>query len=58
MVELEFALMKNAPGLLWFFILFHMTMNIKVFAAAENSAYIITQEDKRLETGGVRPQTS
>ena len=31
-----------------FLILFQVIMNIEVFAADENSAYIITREDKRL----------
>ena len=48
MVELEFALMKNTPKMIWFLTLFHIIMNIEVFATDENSAYIITQEDKRL----------
>ena len=48
MVELEFALMKNTPKMIQFVILFQVIMNFDVFAAVENSAYIITREDKRL----------
>ena len=48
MVELEFALKKNTPKMIRFLILFQVIMNVEVFAADENSAYIITREDKRL----------
>jgi len=48
MVELEFALKKNTPKMIQFLILFQVITNVGVFAADENSAYIITWEDKRL----------
>ena len=48
MVELEFALMKNTPKMIRFLILFQVIINVDVFAADQNSAYIITRENKRL----------
>ena len=47
MVKLDFALMKNTPNMIFFLILFQVIVR-EVFASDENSAYIITQENKQL----------
>ena len=47
MVKLEFGLIKNTPKTIFFLILLRVIVS-DVFASDESSAYIITQENKRL----------
>ena len=48
MVELEFVLMKNTPKMIQYLILFQVIRKFDVFAADQNSAYLIMREGKRL----------